>query len=99
MPQHSWKTGVVLGVSLKPKLKPLVLIKEPGAALTLLCEPCSDTHRRQSPLGSLQPFIWLAAQLGGSLHHFPPPFSLWRESTSKLSFCSNLLSEMFLFLY
>jgi len=38
MPQHSLRTGVVLGVNLKPKLKPLVLIKEPMAGFTALDE-------------------------------------------------------------
>lgn len=38
MPQHSLRTGVVLGVNLKPKLKPLVLIKEPVAVFTVLDE-------------------------------------------------------------
>lgn len=38
MPQHSLRTGVVLGVNLKPKLKPLVLIKESVAAFAVLDE-------------------------------------------------------------
>lgn len=38
MPQHSSRAGVVLGVNLKPKLKPLALVKEPVAAFTVLDE-------------------------------------------------------------
>lgn len=39
MSQHSLRTGVVLGVNLKPKLKPFVLIKElVAAAFTVLDE-------------------------------------------------------------
>lgn len=38
VPQHSLRAGVVLGVNLKPKLKPLALIKEPVAAFAVLDE-------------------------------------------------------------
>lgn len=38
VPQHNLRTGVVLGVDQKPKLKPLVLIKAPVAAFAVLDE-------------------------------------------------------------
>lgn len=53
VPQHSLRTGVVLGVNLKPKLKPLALIKELVAAFTVLDEqtlPWSDAYSSESLL-------------------------------------------------
>lgn len=51
--QHGLRAAVVLGVNLKPKPKPLALIKELVAAFTVLDEqtlPWSDTYSSESLL-------------------------------------------------
>lgn len=75
VPQPSWRTAVVLGVNVKPKLKPLVLIKEPTAALAVLDEQHLALVRHL--------FEWLSSVLIAAIYK---DCSLFRRLPPSLSF-------------